>query len=62
MPVKALHVNWDTLRRIFGERWWNDTEDLICAVVSKIVDPHEICELDCDVPNWRDYHYLISEL
>lgn len=62
MPIKALHVDWDTLRKIFDEQWWNDTENIICVSVAQITDPQEMLELDCDVPGWRDYHYLISEL
>lgn len=35
-PCKAVTLPWEILRAVFGERFWNDSENIICVPTNRI--------------------------
>ena len=61
-PCKAVTLPWEILRAVFGERFWNDSENVICVPTNRIT-PEEWWELE-NTHNVlsTDSQYLIAEL
>ena len=62
--ITAMLVDYDDIQAVFGDDFWNDTENIYCVPVSKI--PSELfAELDNNpsFAGWRDENvlFLISE-
>ena len=64
MEANCLIVRCETLRKVFGERFWNDTEKVVCIPTNRIWhDEWSALEREgMDVCSARAVQYLIAEL
>jgi hypothetical protein len=60
----CLVVDWDILRKVFGEKYWNDRENIICVPTNRITEEEfdELLDFDLEKIAIKEEQFLIAEL
>ncbi len=60
--ASCIFVEWDVLRKVFGEHYWNDVENIICVPTDCISDEEWESLEDSGVYQGPYVDFLISRL
>lgn len=63
--TNCLVVDWDIMRDVFGDKYWNEHDGVICVPTNRISDEeyedlfsrHNVCK-----ESVKKAHFLIAEL
>lgn len=60
----CLVVDWDILRKIFGEKYWNDHKNVICVPTNRITEEEfdQLLDFDLEKIAVKEAQFLIAEL
>lgn len=60
----CLVVDWDILQKIFGEKYWNDHENVICVPTNRITEEEfdQLLDFDLEKIAVKEAQFLIAEL
>jgi hypothetical protein len=60
----CLVVDWDILRKVFGEKYWNDHENIICIPTNRITEEEfdKLLDFDLEKIAIKEEQFLIAEL
>lgn len=59
----CLVVNWDILRKVFDEKYWNDHENIICVPTNRITEEEfdRLLDFDLEKIDVKEVQFLIAE-
>jgi hypothetical protein len=63
MESNVLLVDRTALFAVFGEKYWNDHEDIVCVPTERITqdEAYKMLSYKKELNGWQKAQYLISE-
>jgi hypothetical protein len=59
----CLVVDWDILRQVFGEKYWNNNEQIICVPTNRLTEEefNGLSNFDLEKIDVKEAQFLIAE-